>query len=226
MAEDRRVEKVRLGGADADEHVRTRTRDDGLLESSYYVHEATGLHYGITRRLAAPKTLPRMTPWKWLQTKLGLIAWYYEDAKGHAVCEPEEPHVPRRPGRVWHGFSAVGGPISEVTLLGTGQSLWRMRYDPPLRVIPPTAPFGLDWPAYLLAYHDLVLAVVHAPGSSVDIREEWSDAAVRSAAGTWEAPITGTGRVDPCDTALKIVSGMIATVRDYQRTRGTPGKMY
>lgn len=236
-----KLETVHLG---AGEWPFLKRRDDGLTESSYYVFEGLGMFGGRvwhTVRPPAPAPLPfwqqlmavlfggRAARRLWprsppvslrqrLLTWAGVMRWVpCADGTDWPLFEPEKPRPPpRRPGQLWHGFSAAGGPISEVVLRGGGSTLWTTLYDPPVDSISHIRPFGLTLPAFLLAYHDLVLTFVHAPGSTVTVVERWTTpfesreaflASDEHAAefGTWRAPSTPDG-----GATVVIMSGMIA----------------
>lgn len=192
----------------------TRVREDGQLESVYYVYETMRMHFGRTGRVRTPHTLPQMSWRDRLATWMRLKSWCYVDDEGVPVVDWEEdPGPPRRPGQVWHGFCASGGPISAVWLKGSCDKLWEVEFDPPVGSMPLTKPHDLDWPAFLLKYHDLTLTFVHAPGSVVTVQEHWSDphadvGEAVAALPVWEAPTAEVGRVDG-RTTIKMVMGMV-----------------
>lgn len=193
-----RTEAVRLGDKGCPW---VKVRDDGLLESTYYVYETLGMHFGKTGTIRRPEVLPKMGIWDRIMTGLGLKFWCSTDSAGVPLVDWEEPsEPPRRPGRMWHGFSAVGGPMHEVWLKGSCVRLWEQSFDPPVHEIPHTRPCNTDWPAHLLAYHDLTLTIVHAPGTVIDVKEQWSDTVVEQLC--WEVPAAGGSKI-------KMISGMI-----------------
>lgn len=212
MTAERRVEVVRLGERG---EPWTRVREDGQLESVYYVYETMRMHFGKTGRLRTPDTLPRMSWRDRLATWLHLKFWYYVDDRGLPVFDWEDDlGPPRRPGQVWHGFSASGGPFSAIWLSGSCAKLWKVDFEPGVGSLPLTKPHDLDWPAFLLKYHDLTLTVVHAPGSVVEVHEHWSDphadvGEAIEASPIWEASTAEVGRVDG-STTIKMMSGMVA----------------
>lgn len=193
----RRTEAVRLGQRG---YPWVKVRDDGLLESTYYVYETMSMHLGKTGHIRTPEFLPKMSIWDRILTGLGLKFWWYSDSAGFPVVDWEDSGPPRRPGRMWHGFSAVGGPMHKVWLMGSCAPLWELQFNPPVHEIPHTRPHGTDWPAHLLGYHDLTLTFVHTPGTVIDVEEQWSDSIVENPG--WEVP-TAEG------SKIKMISGMI-----------------
>lgn len=128
----------------------TTQRADGQTESRHNVYEAAH------RRPERP----------------GLWGRILASAGATTPPQPEAP--PRQPGRVWHGFSAEGGPITEVVLARDGRPVWSLCFSPPTASISHRRPFGVNWALDLLGYYDVSLTFVHAPGSTVTVRETWS----------------------------------------------------